>query len=159
MRKILTLMLAFAMFATLTACGDNKSEKTDEPVATPGESVIEQEGMLSQEENLSILEAKDCFSNAGYVEFIAGAEETANYLFTAENSEDAGWLVYVFDEKFEDGPRYIGQAAEPALVGDGMLTVQAGQYVYVYCSANEFTEDAPNEVAKLNINKTLNAEN
>ena len=151
-------MLAFAMFATLTACGNNKVEKTDESISTLEPPVVEQEEELPQEENLTILEAKNCFTNAGYVEFIAGAEETANYLFTAENSEDAGWLVYVFDEKFEDGPRYIGQAAEPALVGDGMITVEAGQYVYVYCSANEFTEDAPNEIAKLNINKTLNAE-
>ena len=71
--------------------------------------------------------------------------------FTAENSEAVEWSVYVFDEAFDDGFRYISQAAEPVLVGDGTVSVEAGQFVYIYCSVNEFTADAPDENAKLNI--------
>ena len=37
------------------------------------------------------------------------------------------------------------------LVGDGTVSVEAGQFVYIYCSVNEFTADAPDENAKHNI--------
>ncbi|MBQ2778050.1 MAG: hypothetical protein IJF50_11130 [Peptococcaceae bacterium] len=37
------------------------------------------------------------------------------------------------------------------LLGDGIISVDAGQYVYIYCSVNEFTAEAADENAKLNI--------
>ena len=61
------------------------------------------------------------------------------------------WSVYVLDEAFEDGYRYIAQFTEPVLIGDGIISVDAGQYVYVYCSVNEFTAEVADENAKLNI--------
>ncbi|MBR5121462.1 MAG: hypothetical protein IKU89_02825, partial [Oscillospiraceae bacterium] len=88
---------------------------------------------------------------AGFTLLIAGATETCEYTFTAENSEDIVWSVYVFDEEFDDGLRYIKQATEPILAGDGSVVINAGQFVYLYCSSNEFTTDAINESAKLNI--------
>lgn len=125
MKKILLLLLAFA--TALTACGAKKE--------TPS----------------AVIEAKNCFSDAGFVEFISGAEKSAEYAFTAKDSEAVEWRVYVFDEAFDDGFRYIAQAAEPILVGDGTISVEAGQFVYVYCSANEFTTGVIDENAKLNI--------
>lgn len=95
--------------------------------------------------------AKDCYGSAGYTELIAGAEKSAVYNFTAENSADVEWSVYVLDEAFEDGYRYIAQFTEPVLIGDGIISVDAGQYVYIYCSVNEFTAEAADENAKLNI--------
>ena len=125
--KRLLIFLALAMVISCTACGVNEE--------TP----------------FAVIEAKDCYRNAGYVEFILDAEASAEYTFSSENSEAVQWRVYVFDQAFEDGFRYIAQAAEPVLVGDGKVTVQAGQFVYIYCSANEFTVEAPNADAKLNI--------
>ena len=104
-----------------------------------------------QIEPFSTVTAKGCFGGAGYIEFIAGVEEAVELTFTAENSEAVEWSVYVFDEAFDDGFRYISQAADPVLVGDGTVSVEAGQFVYIYCSVNEFTADAPDENAKLNI--------
>ena len=122
------IFLALAMVLSCAACGANK------------------------EEPFAVIEAKDCYRNAGYVEFILDAETAAEYTFTAENSEAVQWHVYVFDEAFDDGFRYIAQAADPVPVGDGNVSVQAGQFVYIYCSANEFTVESPNTSAKLNIN-------
>ena len=64
-------------------------------------------------------------------------------------AERFGTPVYLFDEEFSDGPRYILQAAEPLLTEGGSLTLEEGKFVYVYCSANAFTDLAPDSDAKL----------
>ena len=127
MKKIMAFLFALIMATALASCG-MKGEKT-----------------------FTVIEAKDCFYDAGYVELIAGAEVAAEYTFAAENSEGVQWRVYVLDQAFDEGFRYIAQAAEPVLVGDGSVSVDAGQFVYVYCSANEFTTGVVDEKAKLNI--------
>ncbi len=125
MKRIVIFLFLISLIVTFTSC----KAKEVEPFA--------------------IIEAKDCYQNAGYIEFISGAETFAEYTFTAENSETITWQVYVFDEIFEDGVRYIPQAAEPVLVGDGTISVDVGQFVYIYCSANEFTSIVADENAKL----------
>ena len=127
MKKIVVFLLAFAMVMSFASCG------------------------AKEEKSFATVNAKDCFGDAGYVEFIAGAEKAGELTFAAENSEAVEWSVYVFDEAFDDGFRYISQVAEPVLIGDGTVSVEAGQFVYIYCSVNEFTADAPDENAKLNI--------
>ena len=134
MKKIVAFLLALVMVAALAACGA-KAEETVE----------------AKEEIFAVIEAKNCFYDAGYVEFVAGAEEAEEYTFTAENSEGVQWRVYVLDQVFDEGFRYIAQAAEPVLVGDGKISVEPGQFVYVYCSANEFTTGVADENAKLNV--------
>ena len=138
MRKPFVLLLALAMIAALTACGamEHKSIETTEALDA---------------KIFTIIQAKDCFYDAGLVELIAGATESAEYTFTSGNSDAVEWCVYVFDQEFDDGFRYIKQAAEPSLVGDGRIFVDAGQYVYVYCSANEFTTGIVDENAKLTV--------
>ena len=127
MKKVVVFLLAVLMVMALTACG-------------------------GEEETLfATIEAKNCFWDAGYIEFIAGAETSAEYTFTAENSEAVQWQVYVLEDAFEEGFRYIGQAAQPVLVGDGTVQVNAGQFVYVYCSANELTAGVVDEHAKLTV--------
>lgn len=126
MKKFTVLLLALIMMVTLLAgCG-----KEEPPFA--------------------ILYAKDFeFSEGGYVLLIPGAAEAATYTFTAENSEGILWKVYVFDEEFDDGMRYITHAADPVLVGDGDVPVTAGQFVYVHCSANGTTTVCTDENVKL----------
>lgn len=127
MRKTFVLLIAFVMITALIACGAK-----DEKIFT-------------------IIEAKDCFDDAGFVELIAGAKEASEYTFTSENSDAVEWSVFVCDEAFDDGFRYIKQIAEPVLVGDGTIFIDEGQYVYVYCSENEFTTGVVDENAKLNV--------
>ena len=128
MKKIVVFLLAFVMIMAFAACGAN------------------------EEKSFATVTAKGCFGDAGYIQlFKDGVEKTSEITFTAEDSENVEWSVYVFDEAFDDGFRYISQAAEPVLAGDGTVSVEAGQFVYIYCSVNEFTADAPDENAKLNI--------
>ena len=149
MKKLLVLLFAFAMITTLAACGANQS-KPLEPTGTTEEKAPEITE-TSEEKIFTTIEAKDCFYDAGFVELIAGTKESSEYTFTAENSDAVEWSVYTLDQAFDEGFRYIKQAAEPVLVGDGTIFIEEGQYVYVYCSANEFTTGAVDENAKLNI--------
>ena len=144
MKRFSVIFLIFSMVMALTAC----SEKEEITTTSIPEETTE---TTAAETPFTVIEAKDCYNNAGYVEFISGAERPAEYTFTAENSDTVKWRVYIFDEAFDEGFRYISQAAEPFLNGDGKVSVDEGQFVYVYCSVNEFTEDAPDEHAKLKV--------
>jgi len=124
MKKTIAFVLAFIMTALFSACA-------------------------AEEKVFETIEAKDCFFGAGYTELVFGGSEATEYIFRAENSEETEWSVYVFDEKFEDGFRYISQAAEPVLTGDGSIVIEPKKFVYIYCSTNEFTSEAPDENAKL----------
>ena len=139
MRKIVVFLLAFMMSVVLVACGEKESK--------PSETTDTYE----EEKLFTTISAKDCFYSAGFVELIDGAKEPAEYTFTSENSDAVEWWVYILDQAFDEGFRYIKQVAEPALVGDGTIFIDEGQYVYVYCSANEFTTGAVDENAKLNV--------
>ena len=149
MRKPFVLLLTFVMIASLTACG----AKETKPVETPETSVetVPETPETAEKKIFTIIEAKDCFYDAGFVELIAGSKESSEYSFTAENSDAVEWSVYVLDQAFDEGFRYIKQVAEPVLVGDGTIFIDEGLYVYVYCSANEFTTGVADENAKLNV--------
>ena len=162
MKKSFIILLALIIIAALTACGAKENKPTD-PTVTQEEQTSEvtteeatedvTEAVIEEEEPtiFTTIEAKDCFYNAGFVELIDGATDAAEFIFTSEDSDNVEWSVYIFDEAFEDGYRYIKQAAEPVLVGDGTITFDVGQYVYVYCSVNEFTADTPDENARVNV--------
>ena len=78
----------------------------------------------------------------GYVYYVC--EETGRYEFTSMESEGVTWLVYILDEEFDDGLRYIPQVYDATLEGDGQIDIKAGQHIYIYCSCNGFTgEEAP----------------
>ena len=161
MKKGLIILLALVMIAALVACGAKENEPTEPDVYEEQTSEVTTEEVtedvaeaVAEEDEPSIfttVEAKDCFNNAGFVELIDGATDAAEFIFASEDSDAVEWSVYVFDEAFEDGFRYIKQAADPVLVGDGTVSVEVGQYVYVYCSVNEFTADAADENARVNV--------
>ena len=95
-----------------------------------------------------VITAEDGFDNAGVTELLCDATET--YSFT-KSYDDTTWKVYVLDEKFADGARYLSQAEEPALEGDGTLEIEEGKYIYILCSESAFTADAASGAA-LSIN-------
>ena len=134
MRKAFALLFTFIIIAALTACEANENK----PLETT-------------EKSFAIIEAKDCFYDAGFIELIAGAKEPSEYTFTSEDSDAVEWSVFILDQAFDDGFRYIQQVTNPILVGNGTIFIDEGQYVYVYCSANEFTTGIVDEHAKLYI--------
>lgn len=91
--------------------------------------------------------AKDGFESAGTSAYFCDTAE--KYLFRS-STDDVTWKVFVLDKPFEDGVRYLTQSEIPALVGDGVIKIANGKYVYVVCSENGFTTDEPSD-AKLEI--------
>ena len=73
-----------------------------------------------------VINGSDGFDNAGFTAMIN--DTTATYSFKS-SSKDVTWTVYILDEEFEDAARYIDQAAEPALEGDGDLSIEPGKYI------------------------------
>lgn len=155
MKKFLAIILCLVLIGTaaavLSSCG-----KTDEATTTESETDSQQESetealdatpMIINSEPY-VVSAKDGFDNAGVTELRCDATET--YSFTSSDDETT-WSVYVLDEKFADGARYLAQAAQPALEGDGTLTIEEGKYIYILCSESAFTADAASD-ATLSIN-------
>ena len=118
MKKALVIALSVLMLLAFAACNIAASE----PAAKA---------------DVTTIKAADVFDQHGFG--IAKCTESGNYRFWAENSDGVEWTVFVLDEEFEDGLRYINQAYEASLVGDGNLELQKGQFIYVQCSANDLT--------------------
>lgn len=68
-------------------------------------------------------------------------EMTGTYHFKAEDSENTQWKVYVLDKEYDGTLDQLSAEKEPALEGDGKITAKKGQYFYIYCSANETTQE------------------
>ena len=143
MKKIIAIVLSAVIVLALCACSFSCScsmcgPKAEEPeqvgVAFPSEAIIGGDPAL---EGATTIKAEDVYDQHGFGSEVCA--ETGTYRFWAENSDGVEWTVYVLDEEFTDGVRYIPQANEAALTGDGTLELQAGQYVYVQCSANDLT--------------------
>ena len=72
----------------------------------------------------------------GYQTFIA--DRTGNYTFTVSGS-GVDWEIYVLDSAFTDAERFIPQAYSCAARNGGTVYITQGQFVYIYCSANQWT--------------------
>ncbi|MCD7887294.1 MAG: hypothetical protein LUG44_06715 [Clostridiales bacterium] len=57
------------------------------------------------------------------------------------DAEEVAWSFYVLDEPFDDAVRYLPQACDSVLEGDGSFEVEQGQYVYCLCNVSAFTAD------------------
>lgn len=91
-----------------------------------------------------VITAKESFDNFGVTELVCDATET--YSFTASD-DDTTWKVFVLDEKFADGARYLPQAEKPALEGNGTLDIEEGKYIYILCSESSFTGEAASDAS------------
>ncbi|GEM_PF-4783564 len=83
------------------------------------------------------VDAKDCWEGYGFAEFTCVVSGT--YELVAKGDEDIEWKVFVLDEPFDDALRYLPQANEAALVGEGEVEIAEGQEIYIQCSYNSYT--------------------
>ena len=143
---VLCLVLAGACLVVLSACGNKAEEATTaestESVENTENAEFERRMIINSEP--FVITAKDGFENAGVTELICDATET--YSFT-KSDDSTTWKVFVLDEKFADGARYLAQAQTPALEGDGTLTIEEGKYIYILCSESAFSADSASEAA------------
>ena len=163
--KFIAAALVFAMAVGLAACAKKPSSNalnTEPPVSTNTQdpnSVHKDEtsdGGAKQTESIQdgghvigpagpstyVVKSEDGFYSSGFTCFKPGKNATLEVEF--DDSEGAvEWGVYVLDKEFTDAQRYILSAYEPTLTENGTIDVQAGQFVYVYCSVNAFSAEKP----------------
>ena len=142
MKKIIAFVTIIGMIFSLSACSGFYSSDVKEKEQTTVSEVTEKEPEIIK------ITAEECFGSM-YYELVA--EKSGTYSFSAKASSEGEWEVYIFDEEFKDGWRYISQASAPALRGDGTIEITKGKYVYIYCPINAFTSEYPDEKAYLEI--------
>lgn len=65
-----------------------------------------------------------------------------SYSFTHSGNDDVPWNIYILDEKFTDGTRYLYSNYVPDGETEFTADLKAGQYVYCICTVNEWNSDA-----------------
>ncbi len=156
MKKALAIILAALICIDFAACGAEPEQpavgnETTTAAETEATTAAETQSALPRlfiNNEPYVVTAKDGFDNAGVTAFICDATET--YSFKA-SSKETTWKVFVLDEEFTDGARYLAQAQTPALEGDGTLKIEAGKFIYIMCSESVFSADAASD-ATLTIN-------
>lgn len=144
---IVVLAMVMAVFAFAgcstkdgaTDITENEPTQATEEAVTDGTDNVGESGgadyLVINDEPYCVTPA-DCDAS-GYKAIIC--DQTCELTFTAKNSGDVEWKVFLLEEQFGDDTRYISQANEPVLEGDGTIPVGENMYMYVFCSANEFT--------------------
>ena len=149
MKRVSTILTAVLLIAAVllcgTACGKVSESTNNSAAETVSETKAAETGrrMIINGEPV-VITAKDGFDNAGVTELICDATET--YSFT-KSDDSTTWKVFVLDERFADGARYLAQAYSPALEGDGTLTIEEGKYIYILCSESVFTGESASEAS------------
>ena len=97
-----------------------------------------------QRKNETIIKARDCFHNVGFVEKLC--EQQGTYYFERNREENEeyemfDWYVYIFNER--QVYKNIKQNNEPILTNEGKLEIKKGQYIYILCSYNPDTQVLP----------------
>ena len=145
MKRMSTILTAVLLIAAVllsgTACGkvsEGANNSAAEETASETNTAETGRRMIINGEPV-VITAKEGFVNAGVTELICDATET--YSFT-KSDDSTTWKVFVLDERFTDGSRYLAQAYEPALEGDGTLTIEEGKYIYILCSESVFSGDS-----------------
>ena len=157
MKKLLTLFFAAAILVCFAACTvkitPGPEAKGSEPAATETKGAEDTGaqsaapadrtdfGLLMINSEPVVIDAKNCFTSGG-VALICDATDT--YTFKS-SSEEVVWTVYILDEPFNDAARFLSQSFTAALEGDGTLEIEADKYVYICCSVNTFTAEAPSD--------------
>ncbi len=170
MKKILCLILIFAMLS-ISGCAFNEPEIVNLPQDGENNQGFSEEQQASfeatpvsaddnsganppaeeetpAEEPIHTVSPLDAYDMYGYVHFLC--EETGTYRFEVVGDQDLQWQVYILDSEFPDAERYIPQVYELALEGNGEVSVNEGEYIYMYCNANSWTCLDPPENSSYN---------
>lgn len=65
-------------------------------------------------------------------------EKDGKYTVKHTGNDDIPWQVYILDEEFTDGLRYLYSNYDPDGVTECTVELKAGQYLYLICVENEW---------------------
>lgn len=173
------ILLVFALALLLAGCsgGDQAQPASELPGSTalsrvdgsgaPDEAETPEDDTKPEtallEDGTVTISSHSCYS----VPYCLRPEQDGTYHFSAITADDfvgadygydsdaISWTIYVLDEEFTDGWRYLSQAhssAIEALNGSVDIALKTGQYVYCVPSLNGFTgAEAPENAGVLTV--------
>lgn len=166
MKKIQVTAAILAAIA-LTACGEQEPEVT--PAANADTSVINEaaseavsentsaatsavednvtesqteaqpDADISEENSQSDEDAPLAVYDNNMKTYCFNVEKDGSYTFKHSGNDDTPWNIYILDEEFTDGMRYLYSNYTPDGVTEFTADLKAGQYVYFICTENEWT--------------------
>ena len=162
MNKIKASALVLCLAAALTACGnDSTAEVTDTESDMLSEEVTfgtdETEVSETESDTSAQSESDDVTdsstetvtdsSGSGEPEAVYDnnmetncfiPEKDGRYIIKHTGNDNIPWQVYILDEEFKDGLRYLYSNYEPDGVTECTVELKSGQYVYLICKDNEW---------------------
>ncbi|MGN1416053.1 MAG: hypothetical protein ACI4XF_04375 [Oscillospiraceae bacterium] len=166
MKKIQVTAAILAAMA-LTACGEQEPDV--QPAANADTSVINEAASEEASENTSAeTEAAETTVTEAQTEAISdpdvseddsqsdenaplavydnnmktycfNVEKDGSYTFRHSGNDDTPWNIYILNEEFTDGMRYLYSNYTPDGVTEFTADLKAGQFVYFICTENEWT--------------------
>ena len=116
---VFTLILAVSLAACSGKSAPSSSEEEPAPAPVPETETL-------------VISNMDGYEQAGFTELHFTADKDLTLTRNdVSKSRGVEWTAYVLDEKFEDSYRYIPQAYERSVNGNGTVSVKAGQYLYI----------------------------
>lgn len=132
---LLLILLSAAVSCAFSPTGDGRTAPEKDALnetSVPG---------VSEAENVPetlLIDAAPLFYGYGFSSFIC--EKDGVCRFSEQNPGELTWKVYILDAVFDDAERFIPQAYDCALEGNGSISLKKGDIVYVYCPYNEWTD-------------------
>jgi hypothetical protein len=146
LKSILCGILAIAAAASVfTGCGSKDVKKDTKPSRTKETTSADNNvdgGQIYEPREIWLfdLDDEDIFETGYYGQQVELEYPTNKLIFARYWSDDVEWKVYVLDEELTDGFEAL-EEMQPALVNDGEIAIQEGQWIYVYCGCNSATCD------------------
>ena len=146
MKQVLIIITALCLALSLAACSENGQTSTyREDNYTDLRPQIDVTASNTSSNAAPVLaDGTKCEYNTFY-EFVA--EKDADYSFVIIKDSDSAlenlkWYIYVLDERFENGKRYLYESDNPDCVinlGESVsLNLVENSYIYCFCSYNEY---------------------
>ena len=154
MKQVLIIITALCLALSLAACSENGQTSTyREDNYTDLRPQIDVTASDTSSNAAPVLaDGTRCEYNTFY-EFVA--EKDADYSFVIIKDSDSAlenlkWYIYVLDERFENGMRYLYESDNPDYTVTAEMpaiaSVKAGQYIYCFCSQNAYNVSSGAEI-------------
>lgn len=127
---------------TVSNEAEETTSLTEEEVSDDTEATSSEESAENTDESNSETESEKTplatYDN-NLETYLFEVTEDGSYTFSHSGNDEVPWNVYVLDEEFTDGIRYLYSNYEPSGVTEYTADLKSGQYVYLICTENEWT--------------------
>ncbi|MDY2848312.1 MAG: hypothetical protein SOU50_08885 [Oscillospiraceae bacterium] len=127
--------------AVSEAVSENTSDETTaaEETVTETQTEASAEADTSEDDTPADEDAPLAVYDNNMKTYCFNVEKDGSYTFKHSGNDDTPWNIYILDEEFTDGMRYLYSNYTPDGVTEFTADLKAGQYVYFICTENEWT--------------------